>query len=121
MADKIPERLLRKQVSGTSAGAAYDDLEIGPVPPGEEWYITNVACTDETNAITKRGVAIKSGGSLYWLLERALTTQALRDLDYDNLLVVLAPGESLVCRLTGCTSGDVIRAWAVGRYFEVSE
>jgi hypothetical protein len=119
MVDKIPERLLRLHEYVVSAGAAYDDLTFGPVPDGEEWHVKWIASMDEDNAITKRGYAIKSGGSLYWLHEEAVTTAALRA--GRKLEAKLSAGEELVVRLTGCTSSDDLHAWLTGLYWELQE
>lgn len=114
MAVEIASQVLRKHARAVSAAADYDDLEIGPVPPGQEWHITHVASVDETTAITKRGWAIKSAGFLYWIEELLVTTADLHDGDKVN--VTLAAGESLICRLTGCTLNDILYAYATGTY-----
>lgn len=119
MPDAAPLRVLREHERSTSGGAAYDDLEIGPVPDGEDWLVEWVSCVDETNAIIKRAVGVKVGGSVYWLKEEAITTSGL--IHGWRVVVPLSAGESLVLRLTGCTSSDVIKAWAVGEYLEVRE
>lgn len=111
--------VLREFKRAVSAGAAYDDLEIGPVPAGERWYIEDVCNIDETTAITSRQVGIKSGGFIYWLYGHAVTTAALPH-GYRRPFIVVA-GESIVCRLTGCTSADVLYAYLVGLYAKVSE
>ena len=112
-------RLLRQQARVASAGGDYDDVEIGPVPPGEQWYIERVALEDQTTAITKRGVAIRSAGALYWLDEAATTTAGLRP-GY-QIRTFLNAGETLVCRFTGATLSDVLYAYATGHYVEYQE
>jgi len=119
MADRVPARVLRKYDRVVSAGDAYDDLQIGPVPPGEQWFVRRVSSVDETTAITKRGYAVQTGGALYWLHEELITTLALRHGCEINTLLVA--GESLIVRLTGCTNLNVLRAWATGEYWEVGE
>lgn len=119
MADKIPLRLLRKTARAASSGAAYDDLEIGPVPDGEEWGIDWASCVDETTAITKRAVGVKAGGLLYYLKEEAITTAGL--VHGWQVQVTLSAGESLILRLTGCTTADVLKAFAIGHYWEIRE
>ena len=114
MSEERATQVLREYAKVTSAGDAYDDLEIGPVPPGQEWRITHVASVDLTTAITKRGWAIKSAGFLYWIEELLVTTLALHD--GDRVEIVLSAGESLICRLTGCMSADVLYAYATGTY-----
>jgi len=119
MADKVAERLLRKMKRVVSGGAAYDDIEIGPVPAGEEWHLLWMSSVDETNTITKRGQAVKSGGLLYWIDEDAVTTADFHH--GDKLELILGAGESLVTRLTGCTSLDVLKVFVVGHYHELGE
>lgn len=111
--------VLREFKRAISEGAAYDDLEIGPVPAGERWYIEAICNNDETTAITSRQVGIKSGGMIYWLYGHAVTTAALPH-GYRRPFTLVA-GESVVCRLTGCTSADVIFAYLAGLYVEVGE
>jgi len=111
---EIALQVLRERKRAVSAGAAYDDLEIGPVPPGQEWWVTHVASVDETNLVTKRGWAIKSAGFLYWIEELLVTTLGLHD--GDKVKITLSAGESLICRLTGCTDEDVLYAYATGTY-----
>jgi len=117
MSEEKAARVLRKFARAVSAGAAYDDLEIGPVPPGQEWTVEHVASVDETTAITSRGWAIKASGFLHWIEEVLVTTAALHD--GERVVIVLAAGESLICRLTGCTSADVLYAYVTGTYRRV--
>lgn len=117
MPDKTPERVLRLHETGTSAGAAYDDLSFGPVPFGQEWHVRWIASQDEDNGITKRGYAVKRGGLLYWLHEEAITTAALRH--GQKVEATLTEGDELVVRLTGCTSSDALHAWLTGTYVEL--
>ena len=112
-------RLLRQQARAVAAGGDYDDVEIGPVPPGEQWYVERVALEDQTTAITKRGVAIRSAGAYYWLDEAVTTTAALRP-GY-QIRTFLNAGETLVCRFTGATENDVLYAYATGYYVEFQE
>jgi len=119
MASSIPGRVLRKSVRVVSAGGAFDDLEIGPVPFGEQWLVRRVASMDDTNVVTKRGYAVKTGSYLYWLHETLTVTLDLRHGEELNTLLVA--GESLIVRLTGCTNLDVLWAWLTGEYWEVGE
>lgn len=114
-----PRRLLRKQARALGAGGDYDDLEIGPVPQGEQWYVERVVIDDQTTAITKRGVAIRSAGALFWLDEQLWTTAALRI--GHQVRTYLFSGESLICRVTGATASDVLYAYATGHYIEHPE
>ena len=112
-------RLLRQQARAVAAGGDYDDVEIGPVPPGEQWYVERVVLEDQTTAVYKCGVAIKSAGAYYWLDEAGTVTSALRP-GY-RVRTFLNAGESLICRFIGATENDVLYAYATGHYVEFQE
>lgn len=112
-------RMLRKTQNETSGGDAYDDLEIGPVPDEEQWVIDWASGRDETTDITKTTFGIKSGGHIYWFYET--TVAAAAELASVAAGVSLVAGESLIVRLTGCTSDDVLKAKVIGVYYELRE
>jgi hypothetical protein len=106
--------LLRKHVMITSGGAAYDDLEIGPVPVNEQWYVEWAACYTEAGSQTYHGVAVKSAGALSWLDERAYAVAGKHE--GHNIHTWLNPGESLIVRVTGSSNTNVVHAYATGDY-----
>lgn len=111
-------RLLRKEIRLLASGTS-DDLEIGPVPPGEQWYVERVAAVNESAAMTRRGVAVKSAGALFWIDEQAFTTQSQHE--SHQVRTYLNPGESLIVRITGAAATNVLRAFATGHYIEFAE
>lgn len=117
MAEKEAARLLRKHNSELAVGGAYDDVDIGPVPDDQEWHIRRFNCSNDDNAITKRGFLVKSGGAEYWVTETMITTAGRR---YGlEINTVLGPGETATVRLTGCTAGDTINSWLTGVWYQI--
>jgi len=119
MIEEYPRRLLREHKSEASAGGTYDDVEFPEVPHGEQWWVQEVAATDEDNACTKIGVFIKTRYGNHWINERAFTTAAERRRLECKCWV--GENERLVVRFTGATSADVLRAWLTGTYEEIGE
>ena len=119
MEQEYPRRVLRLRDDAKGTTAAYDDIEFGPVPNGEQWHVCNIAVVDEDNTITKWGVFIRARHGDYWITERLFTTKDLhRGWECG---CYLREGEKLVVRITGATSGDTLRAWVTGYYEEIGE
>lgn len=95
-----------------SGAATNEDLQVGPVPPGQRWTLHHVAAEDETTAFTSLRLGIKRGVSFLPLEEQkspaAATLYSSQDPWY------LESGNILVARFNGTTSGDLLRLYANG-------
>ncbi len=94
------------------ASATLDTIEIGPVPTGRIWAITNLAIEDQTTAFTCVRIYIKGFGEKHYIMEdRNLQAGYLYNTPYE---FYIPEGRSLGIDFYGCTLADVLRVWASG-------
>ena len=98
--------------SKASDGATNVDLEIGPVPPGWTWELRHVSAEDETTASTSLRLGVKRARTFLPLEEQKSPAAATLYSSQDPWH--LAPGNSIVARFNGTTSGDVLRLYVNG-------
>ena len=102
-------------LSKISAGATYDDLSDSRVASGAFLVVTHISLENETTAFTKARVGIYYRGSIYWHEEEISPVAGELYWTRSRLFV---PGDSnLILRLTGCTSGDSLKANIQGHLY----
>ena len=90
------------------AGSTTVDLVTPRVPRGEHWVISHVTWEDETTAYTSARLFRRSASDPSYLSEEL--SGAAGVLYWDDEEYRLAEGEEMGVRLTGTTSGDILRA-----------
>ena len=106
------------ELAKTGAAATNEDLDIGPVPAGEEWAIEHLSAEDETTAFTTLRVGILRSLSFMPLEEQASPSAAT--LYWNSRPFYLREHESLRVRFTGTTNADKLRAYYNGTRRRVS-
>lgn len=115
MAQKHPFHL----VLSKKASAGSNDLAQEEIPDGRLYCIQRVAVENKTSAYTDLRVLI-GGGADEFLLEEQDSPQAATVYWLDKA-VYLREGQYLVCRLSGCTANDVLKAYATGWWQDARE
>lgn len=108
-----PVHILSLTLTGSVPASGIVEVETGPKLPGEFWTIDYVAFEDETSAATDaRLYTDGTFGRQYW---RQWTTLAA-DTIYSELRqsLHLADGQAVGIRITGATSGDIVRLYLRG-------
>ncbi len=108
----VLERPLRLVIRVTSAGAAFDDLLTERVPRGELWRINHIAWEDETTAFTEGRTFVSGHGYNHWLKEQ--DSPVATTLYWDDEEYLLGENEQVGVRMTGATSGDLLRLYIDG-------
>lgn len=105
---KMPfHRILTK-----TAASGTNTLDLEPVNSGWLECLQRFAVVDEDNACTRlRFMFISPAGE--FLVSEQATPQA-GELYWDDMPVYLSEGMFFRVELTGCTAGDVIRAYLTG-------
>lgn len=108
-----PLHVLSLTLAGVSPASGTVEVQTDLVPDGEQWTIDYIAFEDEDNSATA-GRIYTDGvfGRQYW---RQWTTLSAATI-YAELRqsVHLAPGEVVGVRVTGATSGDIVRVYLRG-------
>jgi hypothetical protein len=102
-----------------SGGAAYDDLETPPLKENQFLIVDHVSVENETTAYTNLRVGIKSGTTFTPLLEEK--TPAAGEVVWTDEELKITEHERFCCRLTGCTSGDVLKATIQGKLYQLEQ
>lgn len=98
--------------ASTVADADPEDLSFGPIKPGRLYCVQWVAVEDETTGYTfLRILKTTPGADHHYLEER---NPAAANLYWNDTPIYLQELETLISRLTGVTSGDVLRAYYSG-------
>lgn len=96
----------------TSVGAANEDIEFDPIPPGRLQVITNLAMENLTTNFTSLRIIIRGGGQDVVVMED-LSCIANRLYWHDGELFI-PEDHYLVLRFTGTTNLDELRGYIVG-------
>lgn len=100
------------QSTRASAGATNEDVDLATVPPGWTWELHHVAAEDETTAFDSLRIGIRNGVSFRPLEEQISPAAATLYFSPDPWHLV--PGDSIVARFKGTTSGDILQLYANG-------
>jgi hypothetical protein len=100
-----------------SGGAAYDDLETPPLKENQFLIVDHVSVEDETTAYTNLRVGIKAGATFTPLEEEK--SPAAAEVYWTQSELKITEHERLCCRLTGCTSGDVLKVTVQGKLYQL--
>ena len=109
----------REYLEKKSAGAAYDDLEPPPLKAQQFLIVDHVSVQDETTAYTNLRLGIKAATTFTPLLEEK--TPAAGEVVWTDEELKITEHERLCCRLTGCTSGDILKATIQGKLYHLPE
>lgn len=109
-------------VLSKKAATGSNDLEMDLIEDGQLYCVQGVTVENETSAYTDLRILIGGVGEEMALFEE--DTPQAATLYWTTDEVYLREGQALVCRLSGCTSGDKIRAtlrgwWQQGREVEL--
>jgi len=105
-------REILRRVSGS---AAYIDLETPPLKAGEYLEVSHISVEDQTTAYTNLRIGIKSVGEFIPVEEEKVP--AAGEVYWSKNPMVFYEHERVCCRLTGCTSGDVLQAVIMGKLY----
>ena len=106
-------------VLSAKAAAGSNDLAQEQIPDGRLYCIQRVAVENETTAYTDLRILIAGGGEEFLLVEEDNLTAAT--LYWMDEPAYLREGQYLVCRLSGCTANDVLKAYITGWWQEARE
>lgn len=109
----------RKEILKKSGGASYDDLETPPLKSNQILIVDHLSVENETTAYTSLRVGIKTGPTFTPLEEEMAPAAA--EIFWTRSELKIIEHERICCRLTGCTSGDVLRATIQGKLYELKE
>ena len=115
MAQKHPFHL----VLSVKAAAGSNDLKQDEVPDGQLYCVQRVAVENETTAYTDLRI-LATGGAKEFLLVEEDSPQAAT-LYWTTDPVYLREGQYIVCRLSGCTANDVLKAYLTGWWQDARE
>lgn len=113
-----PKRMLRRWDTLTAVGPS-DELSVGPVPRGEQWYLECVCASNQTNAVTKIEYVILSSGREFVMHYNGATNAGVWR--FRRLWQWLREGETIIARVTGATAGDLLILNVMGHYGEFEE
>ncbi len=100
-----------------SAGAAADQIDFGPVPPGHLWVITNIAVLNDTNNTDRVRISIEGFGELHHLAD--INDPSDQRVYNVNETYYIPEGRYLRVRWIGSISLDVLHAYLSG--FDVKQ
>lgn len=101
------------------AAAGTNDLAQGRIQDGRLYCIQHVAIENQTSAYTNLRI-FTSGGAGEFLLEEEYSPQAAT-LYWMTDDVYVPENQYLVCRLTGCTADDVLKAYITGWWIQARD
>jgi len=94
----------RNRIKKISTGDTYDDLEDTEVKQGFMRQLDLITCENVNHAYTELRIGVRRAGADEWLEgEKSPSAATLYWMDDP---VILAEGEQLVVRMTGCADGD---------------
>jgi len=114
----VPQQLedYKDQIVGTGVTGVVVELKSRPIKIGKRYCFQRVTFEDKTSAFTSLRVYVEGHGYEHYLAEQkspaAATLYWLKDPVY------LIPGERLVGKFTGTTTGDVLEMCITG-YWEL--
>lgn len=94
------------------AAAGSNDLEQGQIPDGQLYCVQRTAIENETTAYTDLRILIAGAGGEFLLAEEDNPEAAT--LYWVDTPFYLREGQYLVCRLSGCTANDILKAYITG-------
>ena len=103
---------LNFQEMKVSAGAAADQIDFGPVPPGHLWLITNIAVLNDTNNTDRVLISIKGFGELHHLAD--INDPSDQRVYNVNETYHIPEGRYLRVLWIGSVSADVLHAYVSG-------
>ncbi len=109
----------REFIEKKSGGATYDDLETPPLKAQQFLIVDHISAENETTAYTNLRVGIKAGATFTPLLEEK--SPAADEVVWTDEELKITEHERVCCRLTGCTSGDIIKATIQGKLYQLTE
>jgi hypothetical protein len=109
----------RETIQKKSGGASYDDLETPPLKSNQYLITDHVSVENETTAYTNLRVGIKAGATFTPLEEEK--TPVAAEVYWTKSDLKFVEHERVCCRLTGCTSGDVLKATIQGKLYQLPE
>ncbi len=109
----------REYIQKKSGGATYDDLETPPLKENTSLTIDHVSVENETTAYTNLRIGIKEGPIFTPLEEEK--SPAAAEIYWTKSELKFVEHERVCCRLTGCTSGDALKATIQGKLYQLTE
>ena len=106
-------------ILSAKAAAGSNDLAQEQIPDGRLYCIQRVAVENKTTSYTDLRILIGGGGGEF-LLEEHDSPQAAT-LYWMTDPIYLREGQYLVCRLSGCTADNVLKAYITGWWQDVRE
>jgi len=107
----------REIIQKKSGGAAYDDLETPPLKPNQLLVADHISVENETTAYTNLRIGPSEGGILTPFEEEK--NPAAANVYWTRSELRFIEHERVCCRLTGCTSGDIIKATVQGKLYQL--
>ena len=109
----------RQLIQKKSGGATYDDLETAPLKSNQFLIADHVSVENKTTAYTNLRIGIKNGSEFTALEEEK--TPVAAEVYWSKSELKFSEHERVCCRLTGCTSGDVLQVTIQGKLYELPE
>jgi len=109
----------REIIQKNSGGATFDDLETPPLKENHYLIVDHVSVENETTSYTNLRIGIKSCGTFIPLEEEK--APAAGEVYWTESELKFTEQERVCCRLTGCTSGDVLKATIQGKLYLLLE
>ena len=105
----------RETIRRTAPSGAYVDLETKPLRANTLLISDHISVEDKTNAYTNLRVGIKST-EIFYPLEEEKNPPA-GEVFWTRSRIQYVEHERVCCRLTGCTSADVLEVTIQGRLY----
>lgn len=105
----------RETITRTAPSDAYVDLETKPLRANTLLVVDHVSVENKTTAYTNLRVGVKSTETFIPLEEEK--DPALGEIYWTKSPLQFREHERVCCRLTGCTSGDVLEVTIQGRLY----
>lgn len=102
----------RKHLYKASGGGTYDDINDEQVPNGYRLTVHHISVENQTTAYTRLVVGISNGNNFDQLIEE--DSPAADNLYWHDRPIFVPEGWFIRCRLTGCTSADVLQVYLNG-------
>ena len=109
----------RQDIQKKSGGATYDDLETPPLKANQFLIADHVSVENKTTAYTNLRLGIKSAQTFTPVEEEK--TPVAGEIYWSKSEIKITEHERFCCRLTGCTSGDVLEVTIQGKLYELPE
>ncbi len=113
----MPSQFYRQTMLTKSAGAAYDDIETLPILGECYLEVDHIAVENKTTAYTSLRIGAKKGSDFVGMEQE--DSPAAATIYHSKNVLRFFSNERVCCRMTGCTSGDIIEVTVQGRVMYV--